>query len=235
MPDADQKPIALVTGASRGIGRACALALARNGCHVVGVARSERALKQLDDDIAALGATATFAPIDIKDYDAIDRLGGVIHERWGKLDVLIAAAGTIGELMPVHQFPPKMFEESIATNLIANARLIRSMDPLLRAAKGRAVFLSAAQAQTPQAYWGASGAAKAGLDNLVLAYAAEVGFTGVRVALVDPGPTDTAIRAKAFPGEPKDGLKRPDAVADAIVRLLLSNAPPHAERITLDA
>jgi NAD(P)-dependent dehydrogenase (short-subunit alcohol dehydrogenase family) len=217
-------PLALVTGASRGIGRAGAVALAKAGYHVLGVGRSERALEKLDDDIRALGASATFAPLDLKDYDAIDRLGGVIFERWGRLDAVLAAAGTIGELMPAHQFPPKMFEEAIATNLIANARLIRAMDPLLRAAKGAAVFVTSPQGQTPQAYWGASGAAKAGLENLVQAYAAEVGFTGVRVMLAEPRPTDTAIRAKAFPGEAKDHLAKPEEIAAGLIALLQSGA-----------
>jgi NAD(P)-dependent dehydrogenase (short-subunit alcohol dehydrogenase family) len=225
--------IALVTGASRGIGRACAVALARRGVHVVGVARSEKALQALDDEIAAFGGAATFAPLDVKDYPALDRLGGVIHERWGKLDLMIAAAGGLGELMPVHQFPPKMFEETIAVNLIANARLIRSMDPLLRAAKGRAAFLTSARASTPQAFWGAEGAAKAGLENLVRAYAAEAGFAGVQACLIDPGPTATALRYKAFPGEDQTTLKQPEDIGAQIVDLLMGGAGLNGARFVL--
>ena len=224
-------PIALVTGASRGIGRACALALAHAGYHVVGVARSQKALEALDDEITALGATATFAPLDLKDYDAIDRLGGIIYERWGRLDGLIAAAGVIGELMPVHQFPPKMFEEAIAANLIANARLIRAMDPLLRVAKGAAVFVTSPQGAQPQAFWGASGAAKAGLENLVAAYAAEIGFTGMRIMLAEPRPTRTAIRAKAFPGEDPTPLAAPEEIATGLVALLREGA--HGARVSV--
>lgn len=224
--------IALVTGASRGIGRACAVELAKAGFHIVAVARSQRALEALDDEITGLGGQASLVPLDLKDYDGIDRLGGVIHERWGRLDALLAAAGSIGELMPAHQFPPKMFEETLAINLIANARLIRSMDPLLRAATGKAAFLTCTQGQSWQAFWGAAGAAKAGLENLVMAYAAEVAFTGVRVGLIDPGPVDTAIRAKAFPGEDKSTLATPQDVAPRIVATLLSGEA-HGTRVSL--
>ena len=233
MSDAAAVKTALVTGASRGIGRACALALASRGYHIIGVARSQKALESLDDEIAAIGGAATFAPIDLKDYPAIDRLGGVIYERWGRLDLMVAAAGMIGELMPVHQFPPKMFEETVAVNLIANARLIRAMDPLLRVARGTACFLSCGRGQNPQAFWGAEGATKAGLENLVQAYAKEVQFAGVRAFLIDPGPVATALRAKAFPGEDTTVLGQPEQVAVRIVELLLDKDSLDRDRITL--
>lgn len=225
--------VALVTGASRGIGRACALSLAKAGYHVVAVARSQKALESLDDEITALGGSGTFAPLDIKDYDALDRLGGIIYERWGRLDALVAAAGSIGELMPAHQFPPKMFEEAVAVNLIANARLIRSLDPLLRMAIGRAVFLTCSHGAAPAPFWGAAAASKAALEALVLSYAAEVGFTGVRVNLVDPGPVNTALRYKAFPGEDATKLRMPEDVADAVVSFVLPAETRHGVRVVL--
>lgn len=227
--------VALVTGASRGIGRAAARALALAGYHVVAVARSQKALEGLDDEIARAGGAASLVPMDLKDYEAIDRLGGVIYERWGKLDALCANAGLLGELMQVGDAQPKMVEEVFATNVLANQRLIRSVDKLLRAAepRGRAVFLSSGAAVTARPFWGAYGASKAALDVLVRAYAAEVAFTGVKVNLLDPGATRSAMRYKAFPGEDQASLKAPEVVAEQIVAML---APDYAEtggRITL--
>jgi len=226
--------IALVTGASRGIGRSAARALAREGYHVVAVARSQKALESLDDEIRKDGGEgASLVPMDLKDYEAIDRLGGVIYERWGKLDVLFANAAILGDLTPMADAPPKMFEETIATNVLANQRLIRSVDRLLRAASppGRALFVTSSLAQESRAFWGAYAASKAALEAMTIAYAREVGFTGVKVNLLDPGATRSVMRAKAFPGEDPMSLKSPDDVAPLVVKLLAPDCASHAERI----
>jgi NAD(P)-dependent dehydrogenase (short-subunit alcohol dehydrogenase family) len=227
--------VALVTGASRGIGRAAARALAVAGYHVVAVARSQKALEGLDDEIRKTGGQASLVPMDLKDYEAIDRLGGVIHERWGKLDALCANAGHLGELMQVGEAQPKMVEEVFATNVLANQRLIRSVDRLLRTATppGRAVFLSSGAATAGRPFWGPYGASKAALDVLVQSYAAEVAFTGVRANILDPGATRSTMRAKAFPGEDQNTLKSPDVVATKIVEMLAADYAETGGRITL--
>lgn len=226
--------IALVTGASRGIGRSAARALARDGYHVVAVARSQKALEGLDDEIRKDGGEgASLVPMDLKDYEAIDRLGGVIYERWGKLDALFANAAILGDLTPMADAPPKMFEETMATNVLANQRLIRSVDRLLRGATppGRALFVTSSVAHSSRAFWGAYAASKAALEAMTIAYAKEVGFTGVKVNLLDPGATRSVMRAKAFPGEDPMSLKSPDDVAPLVVKLLAPDCTAHAERI----
>jgi NAD(P)-dependent dehydrogenase (short-subunit alcohol dehydrogenase family) len=225
--------VALVTGASRGIGRAAARALAKAGYHVVAVARSQKALEGLDDEIRKAGGAASLVPMDLKDYDAIDRLGGVIYERWGKLDALFANAAILGDLMTVADAQPKMFEETMATNVLANQRLIRSMDRLLRGASppGRALFVTSSVAQTPRPFWSAYGASKAALESMAMSYAQEVGFTGVRVNILDPGATRSVMRAKAFPGEDPMTLKSPDEVAPLVVNLLSPDTTRHGERV----
>lgn len=227
--------VALVTGASRGIGRAAARALAGAGYHVVAVARSQKALEGLDDEIRKAGGHASLVPMDLKDYEAIDRLGGVIYERWGKLDALCANAGHLGELMQVGEAQPKMVEEVFATNVLANQRLIRSVDKLLRAASppGRAVFLTSSVAANPRPFWGPYGASKAALEVLALSYAEEVAFTGVKANILDPGATRSTMRAKAFPGEDQNTLKSPDVVAVKIVEMLAADYPETGGRITL--
>jgi NAD(P)-dependent dehydrogenase (short-subunit alcohol dehydrogenase family) len=230
------QPVALVTGASRGIGRAAARALAQAGYHVIAVARSQKALEGLDDEIRKAGGEgASLVPMDLKDFPAIDRLGGVIHERWGRLDALCANAGHLGELMQVPEAPPSMVEEVFAANVLANHRLIRSVDPLLRAAepKGRAVFLTSGAVGHSRAFWGVYAASKAALEALALAWAAEVGFTGVKVNLLDPGATRSAMRLKAYPGEDQATLKSPDVVAVKIVEMLAPDYAPHAGRVVL--
>ncbi|MGI4876057.1 MAG: SDR family NAD(P)-dependent oxidoreductase [Janthinobacterium lividum] len=214
--------MALVTGASRGIGAATAEALARAGAHVVLTARTEAGLVEVDDRIHAAGGTATIAPFDLKDVEAIDRLAAALFERWGKLDVLVLNAGTLGSLTPVPHIDPKEFDTVVALNLTAGYRLIRAFDPLLRAAgAGRLISLTSAVAATPRAYWGSYAATKAALDTLVLTYGDEIRNTSaVRVAIVDPGRTRTAMRARAFPGEDPATLKGPEVVAAAISRLL---------------
>lgn len=213
--------LALVTGASRGIGRAVALSLAQRGFRIVAVARAQRALEEVDDAIRAAGGDATLVPLDLKDGDGIDRLGASIYERWGKLDALVACAGVLGPLTPAHQATPGVMNEVLTINLLANHRLIRAMHPLLRAAEaGRAVFLTSGAVQRPRAYWGPYAASKAGLEALVKCYAAEVAITPIRVNLFNPGATRTAMRAKAYPGEDPMTLKTPEDVAAQIAPLL---------------
>lgn len=216
-----EKPVALVTGASRGIGKAVAIELARRGWRVIAVARAQKALEQLDDVIKSEGGEATLAPLDLKDYDGIDRLGGALFERFGKLDGLAACAGALGSLTPVHQATPGIMDETIAVNFLANQRLIRSMHPLLRAAPaGRAVFLTSGASKNPRAYWGPYAATKAALDALIVCYAQELAVTPVRANLFNPGPTRTSMRAKAFPGEDPQTLPAPEEVAPAICDML---------------
>ncbi len=214
--------IAVVTGASRGIGRAVALALAQAGAHVVALARTQGALEELDDAIRAIGGSATLVPLDLADYDGLDRLGAAIHERWGRLDVLVGNAGVLGELMPLGHVNPKTWDQVMAVNVTANWRLIRSLDPLLRAsAAGRAVFLTSGAAHVAKAYWGPYAVSKAALEVLVRTYAAETATTSVKVMLVNPGPLRTGMRRKAMPGEDPDTLKAPDDLAPHILRLCL--------------
>ncbi|MBV8972488.1 MAG: SDR family NAD(P)-dependent oxidoreductase [Sphingomonadaceae bacterium] len=234
--------LALVTGASRGIGAATAEALAAAGAHVIVTARTEAGLIELDDRIAATAdaarqagtpaGAATIAPFDLADGEAIDRLASAVAQRWGKLDILVLNASTLGTLTPVPHVDPKEFDRVVALNLTANWRLIRAFDPLLRASEaGRLIALSSSVAVTPRAYWGTYAATKAALDNLVLTYGEEVrNITPVRVAVVDPGATATAMRARAFPGEDAATLKPPAAVADAIVALLSEDWPAGLRR-----
>ncbi|HWA01238.1 MAG TPA: SDR family NAD(P)-dependent oxidoreductase [Caulobacterales bacterium] len=214
--------IALVTGASRGIGRAAARLLARQGWRVVCVARSQKALESLDDEIKADGkGEATLAPLDLRDYESIDKLGAALYERFGKLDGLAACAGALGQLTPAHQASPALMEETTAVNYLANQRLIRSMHPLLRASDaGRAVFVTSGVAKNPRAYWAPYAASKAALDALVICYAQEIAITPIKANLYNPGPTATGMRAKAFPGEDPATLAQPDDVAPQLVALL---------------
>ncbi len=217
--------LALVTGASRGIGAATAEALAAAGAHVILTARTEAGLIEVDDRIHAAGGSATIAPFDLTDGDAVDRLAAALHARWGKLDVLVLNAATLGTLTPVPHIAPKDFDFVVALNLTANWRLIRAFDPLLRASDaGRLVTLTSSVATTPRAYWGTYAATKAALDSLVLTYGEEVrNVSAVRVAVVDPGATATTMRARAFPGEDQTALKPPSAVADMLVSLLATD------------
>lgn len=212
--------IALVTGASRGIGYATALALARNGAHVVAVARTVGGLEELDDAIRGAGGTATLVPVDLKDSDGIARLGAALNERYGRLDILVGNAGILGPLSPLAHVEPKAWDEVIAVNVTANWHLIRSMDPLLRqSAAGRVVFVTSGVGGNPRAYWGPYAISKAALDALARTYAAETMTTNVRVNLFSPGPTRTGMRATAMPGEDPASLKTADVVAEKIVEL----------------
>jgi NAD(P)-dependent dehydrogenase (short-subunit alcohol dehydrogenase family) len=214
--------IALVTGASRGIGAATALALAKAGAHVVAVARTVGGLEELDDAIRAVGASATLVPLDLKDYDGIDRLALALHERYRRLDVLIGNAGILGPLSPLGHVEPKAWDEIIAVNVTANWRLIRAMEALLTAADaGRAVFLTSGVATSAKAYWGPYAASKAALNALARTYAAETASTRVRVNVFNPGPTRTRMRAAAMPGEDPMTLPTADDVAEKIVAMCL--------------
>jgi NAD(P)-dependent dehydrogenase (short-subunit alcohol dehydrogenase family) len=214
--------IALVTGASRGIGHATALALARAGAHVVAVARTVGALEELDDAIRAGGGTATLVPLDLKDTPGILRLAPALHERYQRLDMLIGNAGILGPLSPLGHVEPKAWDDVLAINVTANWHLIRALDPLLRAAPaGRAVFVTSGIASHPRAYWGPYTISKAALEALARTYAAETVSTRVRVNLFNPGPTRTRMRATAMPGEDPLTLKTADPVAEKIVALCL--------------
>ncbi|MGH6908108.1 MAG: SDR family NAD(P)-dependent oxidoreductase, partial [Aestuariivirga sp.] len=214
--------IAVVTGASRGIGRAAALALAKEGAHVIALARTQGGLEELDDEIGKLGAKATLVPADIKDFDALDRLGAAIFERWKKLDILVGNAGILGKLTPLAHVDQKLWDEVMAVNVTANFRLIRSLDPLLRASEaGRAVFVSSAAAQQCPAYWGPYSISKAALEAMVKTYAAEIATTPVRVNCFSPGATRTRMRATAMPGEDPKTLPTPEQVAAQIVPMCL--------------
>jgi NAD(P)-dependent dehydrogenase (short-subunit alcohol dehydrogenase family) len=229
-PFADR--IALVTGASRGIGRACAKALAEAGAHVIAVARTQGALEELDDEIRALGGTATLVPLDLKDMPALDRLGGSIFERWGRLDAFLGNAGILGVLTPLPHLEPKAFDQTMAVNVAANWRMIRSFDPLLRQSDaGRVVFLTSGAAQKHTPFWGIYAASKAALESLALTYAAECATTNIKVNLFNPGPLRTAMRAKAMPGEDPMTLQPPEAAAPAILDLLSPACTKNGERI----
>ena len=214
--------IALVTGASRGIGRAVALALGAAGAHVVAVARTVGALEELDDEIrAAGGEPPTLVPLDLKDMEGIDRLGAALFERFGRLDALVGNAGVLGTLTPLTHAAPKTFDQVMTINVTANWRLIRSLDPLLRQSPaGRAVVLTASAARKNRPFWGLYAISKAALDHMVRTYAAESEHTAVRVTLVDPGPLRTAMRRQAMPGEDPETLRPPEAVAPKILEFL---------------
>ena len=220
MPLADR--IAVVTGASRGIGRAAALALAAAGAHVIALARTQGALEELDDAIREAGASATLVPVNLKDFDALDRLGAAIHERWGRVDVVLGNAGILGELAPITHIDQPVWDDVMAINVTANWRLIRSLDPLLRASDaGRAIFVSSGAAHKASAYWGPYAVSKAALEVLVRTYAAETATTPIRAMLVNPGPLRTAMRRAAMPGEDPMILRTPEDLAPHIVRLAL--------------
>lgn len=214
--------IALVTGATRGIGAATAVALAAAGAHVVATGRTEGGLEELDDAIRAVGSTATLVPLDMKDGEGIDRLGGALYERYGRLDVFVANAGVLGPLTPLAHVFPKDWDDIVAVNLTANWRCIRSFDPLLRLSTcPRAVFLTSGAAHKARAYWGPYALTKAGLEVMARTWAAEHASANLKVNLFNPGPIRTLMRAKAFPGEDPETLPTPEQAAAAIVPLCL--------------
>lgn len=214
--------LALVTGASRGIGAAIAEALAAEGAHVVLTARTAADLEQVEERIHAAGGSATIAPLDLTEQESIGRLASAIAGRWEKLDILVLNAALLGQLGPVAQIDGKEFSKVLTLNLLAQQALIAAFDPMLRRSEaGRVLAVTSSVGAAPRAYWGAYGASKAALETLALAYGQEVGnVTGIRVALVDPGATATQMRARAFPGEDPATLKGPDAVGSAVATLL---------------
>jgi NAD(P)-dependent dehydrogenase (short-subunit alcohol dehydrogenase family) len=213
--------LALVTGASRGIGRAVALALAQQGAHVVITARTVGALEELDDEIRARGGKATLLELDLRKGDKIDQLGPTLYQRWGKLDILIGCAGILGPLSPLHHVTEDAWAAVIDINLSANWRLIRTLDPLLkRAHAGRAVFATSGASSGKDAYWGPYAVSKAGLETLVKTYAQELADTPVRVNLINPGGVRTQMRAKAFPGEDPKTLPAPEDVVPLFLELV---------------
>jgi NAD(P)-dependent dehydrogenase (short-subunit alcohol dehydrogenase family) len=236
----DSKPLdgrlALVTGASRGIGAATAVTLAAAGAHVILVARTAAALEEVEDRIHAAGGTATIAPLDLTDGESIGKLAGAVAERWGKLDALVLNAAMLGTLTPVQDIDPKEFSRLLSLNLLANQALIAAFDPLLRKAdRADVIMLTSAVGAEPRAFWGGYGSSKAALEALLGAYADETAHTGrIRVHIVDPGATRTQMRARAFPGEDPETLKGPEVVADAILARLSAEAPT-GERIRVEA
>ena len=213
--------LALITGASRGIGRAAALALAKAGAHVILVARTVGGLEEADDEIQKLGGTATLVPMNLRDSEAIDRLGASIFERWGRLDAFLGNAGVLGQLTPLAHLEPKTFQEVMEVNVTANWRLLRSLDPLLRQSDaGRVLFVTSGAARKHTPFWGAYSVSKAALESLALTYAAECETTNIKVNLINPGPMRTAMRKKAMPGEDPNTLPSPDDMAPKIVEML---------------
>lgn len=217
--------IALVTGASRGIGRASALALAQAGAHVVATARTQGGLEELDDEIRGkTGERATLVPLDLADGDGLDQLGLALHQRHGRLDVLVHAGAMLGGLYPVSHMDPPQWDRLMRTNLTATYRLIRSMEPLLRRADaGRAIFLTTARAARPRAFWGGYAASKAGLEALVRCWADEIEHTAIRAILLDPNIMRTKMRSEAYPGEDPADLPDPSEIGPMIVELALSS------------
>jgi len=225
--------IALITGASRGIGAAVAKRFAEEGAHLVLTARTPGALEEIDDQVrAGGGGAATLVPMDLTDFDAIDRLGAAIYERFKRLDVLIGNAGVLGTLGPLAHTEPAVWDRVMAVNVTANWRLIRSMDPLLRAsAAGRAVFVTSTVAREARAYWGAYAISKGALEMLALIYAAEVVKTNIKVNVLNPGGTRTAMRAEAFPGEDPMTLKTAESITGFFVELAEAACTRHGEVI----
>ncbi|NOZ41605.1 MAG: SDR family NAD(P)-dependent oxidoreductase, partial [Alphaproteobacteria bacterium] len=215
--------IALVTGATRGIGAGVVRALAREGAYIIMVGRTTGALEEMDDVVHELGAEATLVPMDLTDSKAIDRLGGHVAEKWGRLDILIGNAGILGPISPVGHIPPKDWDQLLAVNLTANYRLIRSFDPLLKAADaGRMVFVTSTVGEDCRAYWGGYGCTKAALNCMVKSYALEIAnISNARANILNPGPIRTQMRAAAAPGEDRDSLDTPDDVAPLFVKMCL--------------
>jgi NAD(P)-dependent dehydrogenase (short-subunit alcohol dehydrogenase family) len=236
----DSKPLdgklALVTGASRGIGAATAEALAREGAHVILVARSAKALEEIEDRIHETGGSATIAPLDLTEGDTIGKLGAAVTERWGKLDILVLNAAMLGSLTPVEHIDPKEYSRILTLNVGANQALIATFDHLLRKAERADVIgVTSSVGATPRAFWGAYGSSKAALDNLLGTYADETEHTGrIRVHVIDPGATRTRMRQLAFPGEEPESVKPPETVAEAILRRL-SEDTKTGERFRVEA
>lgn len=212
--------IALITGASRGIGAAVAKRFAAEGAHLILTARTVGGLEEVDDAVQAAGGQATLVPADLLEMDKIDQMGGAIQQRFGRLDILVGNAATLGILSPVPHIAPNVWEEALTLNATVNYRLIRSFDPLLRQSNaGRAIFVTSGAALGAYPYWGPYAAGKAALEALVRSYAGEVAKTGIRANLIDPGKVRTALRAEAFPGEDASRLTNPEDVTELFVEM----------------
>ena len=234
MRQALEGKLALVTGASKGIGAATAVELAKAGAHVVITGRDVRALEAIEDRIHEAGGASTIAPVDLAESDGIARLAAAIASRWEKLDILVISAAYLPTLTPVTQIDGKQFSQAVTINLLATQALLANFDPLLkRADAGRVIGLTSSVGDTPRAYWSAYGATKAAFDNLLDSYAQEVEKIGnVRIATIDPGATRTAMRAKAYPGEDPATVKPPEDVAARILELLVNDYPTrYRERV----
>src|SRR5215210_136979 len=234
MPLSDK--LALVTGASRGIGAATAEALAAAGAHVILVARTSNALEQVEERIHTAGGSATIAPLDLTHGEAIGKLAGAVAERWQKLDILMLNAAMLGSLGPVQDIDPKEYSRLLSLNVLANQALIAAFDPLLkRAERADIIALTSSVGSEPRAFWGAYGSSKAALEALLGAYADETAYLErVRVHIVDPGATRTRMRALAFPGEEPESVKPPEVVAKAILERLTADAPT-GEKVRVEA
>lgn len=236
----DSKPLsgklALVTGASRGIGAATAEELANAGAHVLLVARTSSALEQVEERIHEAGGTATIAPLDLTDGSSVSKLAAAVAERWEKLDILVLNAGMLGSLTPVQDIDPKEYARVLTLNVGANQALIAAFDPLLKKAERADVIgITSTVGHEPRAFWGAYGSSKAALENLLGAYADETEHTGtIRVHIVNPGPTRTRMRELAYPGEDPESVKPPETVAKAILERLASDAPT-GEKVRIEA
>jgi NAD(P)-dependent dehydrogenase (short-subunit alcohol dehydrogenase family) len=216
--------IALITGASRGIGRAVAEKFAQEGAHVLLLARNRKALERVDDAIRAAGGKATLIPLELADGKSIDALGPTLYERFGKLDILVGNAGILGRLSPLTHIESEHWERAFAVNVAANWRLIRTLDPLLRRSEaGRVIFVTSGVARTARAYWAPYSVTKAALECLAKTYANEASDSSIKVNVVDPGATATRMRAEAYPGEDQSTLRRPEDVAEAFVPLAMSD------------
>jgi NAD(P)-dependent dehydrogenase (short-subunit alcohol dehydrogenase family) len=226
--------IALVTGASRGLGYAVALKLAEAGAHVIATARTQAGLEELDDAITRAGGACTLVPLDVQATDGIEKLAEAVEQRWGKLDALVVNAGVLGDLMPAAQLTSKIWNEVLAVNLIAPARFIRAFEGLLKKSDaGRAVFTtSGVGSRRAKAYWAAYGASKSGLDNLVMSWARELEGSALHANLVDPGTVRTRMRARAAPGEDPMSLPHPDEIAPVFVQLCSREDTRNGEIVT---
>lgn len=227
-----QDKIAVITGASRGLGAAIAIELGKVGAHCILIGRDIDGLERTDDAVQAAGGKATLLPLNLRDMESIDALGPTLYERFGGCDILVGNAAILGEVTPLGHMTPKMWDEVLQVNLTANWRLIRTLDPLLkRADAGRAVFVTSGVAERAPAYWGPYAVSKAGLEMLANLYAAETAQTNLRVNLLDPGVMRTAMRAAAFPGEDPETLATPEASARAALALCLPDCIQHGARI----
>ena len=230
MSKALEGKIALITGASRGIGRAVALRYAAEGAHVILIAKTIAALEEVDDEIQALGGQTTLVPMNLREFDKIDQMGQALHDRFGKIDIVVGNAGVLGDLTPMSQLKIKMWNEVMDVNVTANWRLIRSMEPLLRQSDaGRAIFLSSGTTKAPRAFWAAYAVSKAALENMVQTWAEELHKTNIKVNLIDPGATRTRMRAQAYPGEDQMDLKTPEELTDLFLELALPTCEKHGE------